>query len=183
MNNNYRKKRNLSKANGNYTKQSQTNSRAPEELNDLIYNGEQDKGDRTVRVRSYQKSDPLNIALRFIKFRVRSQWEVENRLRREGFKEEVIKETIEKLIENGFIDDEKFAYLYAYDSLVIHYKGPYRIRYELRQLHVDEYIIEDVIRKVLNEVDVQEIIEKLTEGLDERKKREKLYRHGFGGEW
>ncbi|AFG35706.1 hypothetical protein Ferpe_1648 [Fervidobacterium pennivorans DSM 9078] len=129
------------------------------------------------------KSDPLSVALRFIKFRARSQWEVENRLKKEGFSDEVINQTIEKLKESGFIDDEKFAYLYAYDSLVIHYKGPYRIRYELRQLHVDEYVIEDAIKKVLEEVDVQEIIEKLTKGLDEHKKREKLYRHGFGGDW
>ncbi|AMW33212.1 regulatory protein [Fervidobacterium changbaicum] len=127
--------------------------------------------------------DPLTVALRFIKFRARSQWEVENRLRREGFSEDVISQTIEKLKEKGFIDDEKFAYLYAYDSLVIHYKGPFRIRYELRQLHVDEYIIEDAIKKVLEEVDIQEIIEKLTKGLDEHKKREKLYRNGFGGDW
>ncbi len=129
------------------------------------------------------KKDPFNISLRFIKFRARSEWEVANKLRHYGFSEEVISETLKKLKEKGFIDDEKFAYLYAYDSLVIHYKGPYRIRYELKQLHVDEYIIEDAINKVLNEVNVSEIIEKLTRGLDEHKKREKLYRQGFGGEW
>lgn len=129
------------------------------------------------------KKDPIQIALRFIKFRARSEWEVENKLRQYGFSQEVIASTISKLKEKGFIDDEKFAYLYAYDSLVIRYKGPYRIRYELKQLHVDEYIIEDAIKKALSEVNVDEIIEKLTEGLDEHKKREKLYRHGFGGEW
>lgn len=130
-----------------------------------------------------KRKDPVQIALRFIKFRARSEWEVENKLRQYGFSQEVITNTISKLKEKGFIDDEKFAYLYAYDSLVIRYKGPYRIRYELKQLHVDEYIIEDAIKKVLSEVNVDEIIEKLTEGLDEHKKKEKLYRHGFGGEW
>lgn len=132
---------------------------------------------------SNKRKDPVQIALRFIKFRARSEWEVENKLRQYGFSQEVITNTISKLKEKGFIDDEKFAYLYAYDSLVIRYKGPYRIRYELKQLHVDEYIIEDAIKKVLSEVNVDEIIEKLTEGLDEHKKKEKLYRHGFGGEW
>jgi len=139
--------------------------------------------DENNKGRSFRKTDPLNIALRFIKFRMRSKWEVENKLRKEGFNEETIGQIIQKLVENGLIDDEKFAYLYAYDSLVIHYKGPYRIRYELRQLHVDDYVIEDALKKALSEVDVNEIIEKLTQGLDEKKKREKLYRHGFGGEW
>ncbi|MCX7654596.1 MAG: RecX family transcriptional regulator [Fervidobacterium sp.] len=127
--------------------------------------------------------DPVQIALRFIKFRARSEWEVKNKLKQYGFSEEVISETITKLKKSGFIDDEKFAYLYAYDSLVIRYKGPYRIKYELKQLHIDDYLIEDAIKKVLSEVDINEIIRKLTEGLDEHKKREKLYRHGFGGEW
>ncbi|MEJ5257496.1 MAG: regulatory protein RecX [Fervidobacterium sp.] len=150
------------------------------------YNDQSDnfshKFEKDVRKEKGKKS-PIDVALRFIKFRARSQWEVENRLKRDGFDEGTIQETIQKLKERGFIDDEKFAYLYAYDSLVIHYKGPYRIRYELRQLHVDEYIIEDAIKKVLEEVDVNEIIEKITQNLDEQKKREKLYRQGFGGDW
>ncbi|MGB9614194.1 MAG: regulatory protein RecX [Fervidobacterium sp.] len=133
--------------------------------------------------RDTKTKDPLNIALRFIKFRARSEWEVASKLRQYGFSEQVINDTINTLKENGFINDEKFAYLYAYDGLTVHYKGPYRIRYELRQLHVDEYTIEDAIKKVLSEVDIDKIIEKITRGLDEHKKREKLYRQGFGGDW
>lgn len=135
------------------------------------------------RLNEKTKKDPLNIALRFLKFRARSEWEIEVKLKERGFSQEEISDTISKLKENGFIDDEKFAYLYAYDSLTLRHKGPFRIRYELRQLHVDEYIIEDALRKVLSEVDVDKIIEEITKGLDEKKKREKLYRQGFGGEW
>ncbi len=129
-----------------------------------------------------KQKDPLSDALRFIRYRARSEWEVKNKLRQRGYGEEEIQDTVSKLREKGFIDDEKFAYLYAYDSLTLHNKGPFRIRYELRQLHVDEYIIEDAIKKVVSEVDVKEIIEKITEGLDEHKRREKLYRQGFGGD-
>lgn len=125
------------------------------------------------------RRDPLADALRFIKFRARSEWEVRNKLKSRGYSDEEINATLEVLKSKGFIDDAKFAYLYAYDSLTVHHKGPYRIRYELKMLHVDEYLIEDAIAKVLSEVDISEIVRKLTEGLDERKKREKLYRHGF----
>lgn len=128
---------------------------------------------RTVR------RDPLADALRFIKFRARSEWEVRNKLKSKGYSSEEIEKTLEVLKSKGFIDDAKFAYLYAYDALTVHHKGPYRIRYELRMLHVDEYLIEDAIVKVLSEVDISEIVRKLVEGLDERKRREKLYRHGF----
>ncbi|MFN3691911.1 MAG: regulatory protein RecX [Fervidobacterium sp.] len=135
------------------------------------------------RLNEKAKKDPLNVALRFLKFRARSEWEITLKLKENGFSQEEISNTISKLKENGFIDDEKFAYLYAYDSLTLRHKGPFRIRYELRQLHVDEYIIEDALKRVLNEVSVDEIIEEITKGLDEKKKREKLYRQGFGGEW
>lgn len=145
---------------------------------------ENDSGtdDSTTESQRTRQRDPLNDALRFIRYRARSEWEVENKLRQRGYSQEVIQKTISTLKEKGFIDDEKFAYLYAYDNLTLHYKGPFRIRYELRQLHVDEYTIEDAIKKVVSEVDVSEIIKKITEGLDEHKKREKLYRQGFGGD-
>ncbi|HOK33871.1 MAG TPA: regulatory protein RecX [Fervidobacterium sp.] len=152
----------------------------PRKNNDI----EDDSGtnDNTTDNKRTRQRDPLNDAFRFIRYRARSEWEVENKLRQRGYSQEVIQKTISTLREKGFIDDEKFAYLYAYDSLTLHNKGPFRIRYELRQLHVDEYIIEDAINKVVSEVDVKEIIEKITEGLDERKRREKLYRQGFGGD-
>lgn len=131
------------------------------------------------KARKTLRRDPLTDALRFIRFRARSEWEVRNKLKSKGYSEEEINRTLETLKSKGFVDDAKFAYLYAYDSLTVHHKGPYRIRYELRMLHVDEYLIEDAISKVLSEVDLTEIVRKLTDGLDERKKREKLYRQGF----
>lgn len=146
-------------------------------------NYDQAKISEKLRERKKQRKDPLSISLKFLKFRARSEWEIENKLKYCGFSQEDISNTISKLKEKDFINDEKFAYLYAYDSLVVRHKGPFRIRYELRQLHVNENIIEDALKKVLDEVDVEEIIQKITNGLDEKKKKEKLYRQGFGGEW
>lgn len=129
-----------------------------------------------------KKKNPKSDALRLLKFRIRSEKELALRLKEKGYSNEEIEDTIKELKNKGFIDDEKFAYLYAYDSLTLHKKGPFRIRMELIKLGVDEYIIEDAINKVLSEVDLEEIKKEITKGLNEKKAREVLYRKGFGGE-
>ncbi|MDK2886104.1 MAG: regulatory protein [Thermosipho sp. (in: thermotogales)] len=129
-----------------------------------------------------KKKNPKSDALRLLKFRIRSEKELALRLKEKGYSDEEIEDTIKELKNKGFIDDEKFAYLYAYDSLTLHKKGPFRIRMELIKLGVDEYIIEDAINKVLSEVDLEEIKKEITKGLNEKKAREVLYRKGFGGE-
>ncbi|SHH57827.1 regulatory protein RecX [Thermosipho atlanticus] len=129
-----------------------------------------------------KQRNPINDALRLLKYRIRSENELRFRLKEKGYESEEIEKTISYLKEKGFIDDEKFAYLYVYDSLTLHKKGPFRIKLELKKLGVDEYIIEDAIKKVLEEVDLEEIKKEITKGMDEKKARELLYRKGFGGE-
>ncbi|ABR31014.1 RecX family transcriptional regulator [Thermosipho melanesiensis] len=128
------------------------------------------------------KRNPLNDALRLLKYRVRSEKEIRVRLKSKGYSDEEVEKTVLKLKEKGFLDDEKFAYLYTYDSLTLKKKGPFLIRMELKNLGVDEFIIEDALKKVLEEVNVEEIKEEITKGLDEKKAKEYLYRRGFGGE-
>ncbi|MBO8160409.1 MAG: RecX family transcriptional regulator [Thermosipho sp. (in: Bacteria)] len=129
-----------------------------------------------------KRKNPINDALRLLKYRIRSEKELRLRLSEKGYTNEEIEKTINYLKEKKFIDDEKFAYLYAYDSLVVHKKGPFRIKMELRNFGVDEYIIKDALEKVLSEVNLQEIKQEIVKGLDEKKAREVLYRKGFGGE-
>ncbi|MDK2838904.1 MAG: regulatory protein [Thermosipho sp. (in: thermotogales)] len=129
-----------------------------------------------------RKKNPINDALRLLKFRIRSEKEIYFRLKDKGYSDEEIKKTIEELKSKGFLDDEKFAYLYAYDSLTLKKKGPFLIKRELLNLGVDEYIIDDAISKVLSEVDIEQIKRELVKDMDARKAKEYLYRRGFGGE-
>ncbi|QTA38150.1 RecX family transcriptional regulator [Thermosipho ferrireducens] len=128
------------------------------------------------------KRNPINDALRLLKFRARSENEIKTRLKQKGYSREEIEQTIAFLKEKGYLDDEKFAYLFAYDALTLKKHGPFKIKWELRKLGVDEYIIEDTISKILEEVDIEEIKRELTKGLEPKKARELLYRKGFGGE-
>lgn len=56
---------------------------------------------------SYRKC--LNAALKFLAYRPRSEFEVRERLKRRGFIQEDIDKVMDKLKEQGFIDDSAFA--------------------------------------------------------------------------
>ncbi len=126
-----------------------------------------------------RSKDPLNDALRLLKIRLRSEWELRHRLKEKGHFDEEIETVIDLLKNKNFIDDKRFAYLYAYDSLSLKKKGPVKIRYELRQLHVDDADIEEGLKKALEEIDIKPIIESLLKKYAPKKFREVLYRHGF----
>ncbi len=123
--------------------------------------------------------DPLNDALRLLKTRLRSEWELRYRLKEKGYSDEEIQKVIDTLKSKNFIDDKRFAYLYAYDSLTLKKKGPIKIRYELHNLKVDGWNIEEGLKKALEEVDIKPIIENILKKSEPKKFREVLYRHGF----
>ena len=134
------------------------------------------------RKRSIKKDEEgaLRYVQRLLRYRLRSRKELEERLLREGFPEEVVERVLRKLEETGIIDDERFAYLFAHDELSLKFHGPYVIRRKLRALGVDEEIIEEALKKALEEVDMSEHVKRLFEKYgDVRKVREVLFQRGF----
>lgn len=133
--------------------------------------------------RRSQKRDEesaLKYVSRLLKYRLRSEEEVRRRLLRMGYPEEVVDEVIEKLKGSKILDDERFAYLFAKDELEIHFHGPYVIRRKLKELGVDEEIVEIGIEKALKEADLSEKVKSLFEKYkDLRKVKEVLFRRGF----
>ncbi|PVD17723.1 RecX family transcriptional regulator [Mesotoga sp. Brook.08.105.5.1] len=127
-------------------------------------------------------SDPMKDALRYLKYRLRSRREIEVQLFKKGYSEKEIKEVIEKLEEQGLVNDGIFARLYVSDGLNVHYKGPFRLRQELLGLGISEEVIDDTIKLELDSCDLKEIGKRAagnTELTDPDKIRRKLYRRGF----
>ena len=125
---------------------------------------------------------------RYLKFRLRSEFEINKYLKGKGYSEEDIKGCLNQLRDEGLLDDKRFAKFYAYDSLTIKYKGPFRIEMELKELGVERNIINDTIDDLRKEIDIKEIIREFLENqyrktdinkIDKHKIRSKLYRRGF----
>ncbi|MEJ5230196.1 MAG: regulatory protein RecX [Pseudothermotoga sp.] len=131
-----------------------------------------------------EEQQAISYAKKLLKFRARSKGELRARLIEKGFSQTVVDKVVNDFEKTGVIDDEKFAYLFAYDMLVVHGYGPFRIRAKLHQFGIAEQITDRVIDRVLNQIDLVEVMKKVVQlhKVDREKSREFLYRRGFSSE-
>ncbi len=118
----------------------------------------------------------LNYSFLLLKYRERSSWEVETRLKRKRFSSDVIKKVIDYLKENNFIDDKKFALKYAEEKLLQGF-GKKLINFQLKRLGIKPSIIEETFKQLQTTVDTQKILKELIIKLKQKKDRGKIFRY------
>lgn len=84
-------------------------------------------------------------AIRFLGFRPRSQAEVTRYLRDKKYSSEVITDTINRLIQQEYLDDQAFARSWVMDRQRLRPRSRRALRYELRQKGIDENVIEKTL--------------------------------------
>ncbi|PLV57230.1 regulatory protein RecX [Thermotoga sp. SG1] len=127
-----------------------------------------------------KQTNPLKYALRLLKYRVRFENELRNRLKNQGFSDEEVENTIATLKKQGYIDDEKAAYLFAVDEIRLKLFGPKIVKMKLRSLGVDEETSEKAIEKALSEIDFSEELKRLKTRFESRQEmKDYLYKRGF----
>lgn len=83
--------------------------------------------------------------LKFLSYRQRSHKEIIDKLKKEGFNDEIIEKTIDFLKSYNLIDDMAFAKNFMMDKSNINKYGPERIRYELYMKGISRDIIDKVL--------------------------------------
>ena len=91
-------------------------------------------------------------ALRLLGYRERSRREVQARMERKGFQREVIEKVLRYLESQKYLDDRRFAELWARDRLRRGY-GKGWVMLQLRGKGVKEEIIDEVVKKTYSSVD------------------------------
>lgn len=86
-------------------------------------------------------------AVRLLGLRDRSRREIESRLRQAGFEAGVITQTVDWLLSLGYLDDGRFARVYAAEKGRGGW-GPRRIRSELAAKGVERAIVDEVLAAV-----------------------------------
>lgn len=134
------------------------------------------------------------IAFRFVAYKVRTEREVYNRLKREGFNEDVIQVVMDDLKRFKFLDDLEYAKNFAQSKLSSPSFGRRFIEQALKSRGVDDETISSALSEVFNDVDEFELaycvaMRKLKQlrssrrKIDEGKQRRKIYeflaRRGF----
>jgi len=132
-----------------------------------------------------------NYAFFLLKFRLRGENELVQRLQLKKIPEETIKEVISFLKEKRFIDDNVFAKAWI-DSRLKRPLGLRRIKQELRQKGVDKEIIEAQTAKVKDYSEVETVLDlakarlNRLKGIDQLSAKRRVYafllRRGFSPE-
>lgn len=94
-------------------------------------------------------------ALSYLSYRQRTEQEVIIYLQKKGYDENVIKDTLVKLENYQFIDDEKYTQSYVGYKGKTQLKGSQRIRQELKHRGIDKEIIEAGLQQYTHEEELE----------------------------
>lgn len=127
----------------------------------------------------------LNIALRFLSFRSRSEKEVRDSLIKKQASNDTIEQIVEWLKDHKFLDDKEFARRFTEQRIKLRPRGMRVIKMELRQKGISQEIIEEITAKNEGEEDnelamAKRIVEKKIikyKGLEKRDIYQKLGSH------
>lgn len=85
--------------------------------------------------------------MRLLSSRMYTSREIYDRLRRKGYDDETAEGVVTRLLEEGALDDERYAEFYVADSVNLEKKGEYRIRRELLGKGVAASLVDRAFRK------------------------------------
>lgn len=98
------------------------------------------------RLRQVDEPDrATNAALNLLTHRGRSEQELRQRLRQKGYTQSAIDETVTRIIDWGYLDDEQFASAWVEQRSNARPRSRRALAYELRQKGVDREIITEAI--------------------------------------
>ena len=134
-------------------------------------------------------SKARNTVFRLLKFRLRSEKEIHEKLKAKNLPVSVIKQTIQYFKDLDLINDRRFAKEWTSSRL----KKPFginRIRLELKMNGIDPAIIETTIKEAINKYEELEVVTRLAryraskyKNIDPAKIRQRVYgyllRRGF----
>jgi len=107
----------------------------------------------------------LNSALRYLSPRPRSETEVRNRLRRQGYNADTIRQVIDSLKEQELIDDADFARFWRENRENFRPRSRRYIEFELRQKGVDAETATEVTEGLDDELNAYRAARKKTSAL------------------
>lgn len=151
--------------------------------NELLLKKEID--DRLYKKLIYENNvfEAINTAIGYINIRLRSIKEIRDYLIKKGYLSDVIDIAIDKLINSGYLDDNRFTKAYIKDKLSFTSKGDYKIRMELINLGISNDIIENNMAAIDNELLINRIKKIIDKDIKSNKKytgmelRNKIYNH------
>jgi regulatory protein len=109
------------------------------------------------------KEQALPKARQYCAYQERCHSEVKEKLYGFGLYKKDVEELISNLIEENYLNEERFAMVFAGGRFRIKHWGKVKIKYELRQRQVSDYCIKKALQEI-NTADYLKTLYKLAEG-------------------
>ncbi len=90
---------------------------------------------------------PLMLAMKYLSYRPRSVYEIEEYIKKKGFDKNIVRKTIEILLERNYLNDKNFTKLYIETMTRNRPKSKFAIAFALKKKGVDLSIIEPVLEQ------------------------------------
>lgn len=148
------------------------------------------KGDLEDIVAADEQQQTYADALSYLARKSRTAYEIVMRLREKGWGETAIESSIERLSNEGFIDDTAYAQQWANQRVKSKAKGKLWVKQELRQKGISKPLIEDALNSISEEEEfesaLQLAIKKWNQTSGERIDKQRktgafLMRRGYSG--
>jgi regulatory protein len=100
-------------------------------------------------IRELKTADDFEVgyqqAIKYLSYRIRSEREVSDNLKKHNFSDEVIQAVLERLRRLQLVDDRQFAQVWVENRNEFRPRGQRALRMELRQKGIDDHIISEVL--------------------------------------
>ncbi len=116
--------------------------------------------EKNILNKKISENEILNKMFRYCSYQERSVYDVRKQLERYRADNSFIKQIIEKLIVEGFLNEKRFAESYTLGKLRSNSWGKIKIMQGLKERSIDHQIINEVIESI-DKSEYQQIIEKL----------------------
>lgn len=101
--------------------------------------------------------DVYNIALKYIKVKIRSVKEIKNYLSKKQYSEDHINSVVDLLKKQGYLNNEIYAKALIHDRIILSNDGPIKIKNELEKNGIDEELIHNYLEEYSEELEKERI--------------------------
>ncbi len=101
--------------------------------------------------------------LNLLSFRLRSEWELRDYLRRKDCPPEIVEKILNKLSINGYVSDEQFAKRWVENRRLLKATSRRKLMMELKQKRIPGEIIDKVLAEDREDTDEREVLKALVE--------------------
>lgn len=96
-------------------------------------------------------------ALKYIKIKLRTAKEIKKYLEKNNYSEKEINNSIEKLKQEGYLNEKIYANSYVREQINLKNIGPLKIKKDLQNLEIKEEVIEEALKEYQEEIEYQKI--------------------------